>query len=258
MANSLAALYCVYNDFLWLKYSLQSVYDLMDRVYFLISDRPWYGPLQDNSRMLEVISGFPDPAGKFKIINGSWGTEVDQRNASLIEAGADGFEYVFIIDADEIYEPRELAALIELAGQKAEVGAWHVCMHTYWKSIRYRIAPPEPHAPPVLLRIGKVAYIETRNVAAEKHEICPPEMCLCHHMSYAWPDEMMRKKHIWYPGHSQSMLPDWYEKKWKAWDQDHSIQDLHPVNPPHFKGTCEQPRSIMPSVVRHIEDLPEY
>ena len=87
---------------------------------------------------------------------------------------------------------------IELAGQKAEVGAWHVCMHTYWKSIRYRIAPPEPHAPPVLLRIGKVAYIETRNVAAEKHEICPPEMCLCHHMSYAWPDEMMRKKHIWY------------------------------------------------------------
>ena len=258
MSHSLAALYCVYNDFLWLKYSLRSVYELMDRIYFLISDRPWFGPRNDNSRTLRTIDEFPDPLGKISIVEGSWASEVEQRNASLVQAGKDGFAAAFVVDADEIYETSELRNFLKLAGEKPDIAAWHVCMFTYWKSLNYRICPPEPHAPAVLLKIGETVYNETRNVAASSHEMCPAEVCLCHHMSYAWPDDLLQMKHIWYPGHSQSMLPDWYEKKWKAWDRDHTIQDLHPVNPPHFKGACEQPRSLLPSVLKHIQNLPDY
>ena len=253
---SFAALCCVYSDILWLPYSYAAIYDLVEAVYFLVSRYPWHGPAAEQDAVLQAIRGLPDPGKKIRIETGDWKDETTQRNTSLALAALDRFTHAMVVDTDEVYDSTQLPAVAALIASRPEIECWHMRMFTYWKSSYYRIDPLEPHDPPVIVRLGAGGFVETRNILCRRHELVPPELCMCHHLSYARPDELIRRKHIWHAGHSQSMHADWYERKWKAWDSDHSITELHPVNPPHFFRAVPQPRDLLPPAIRDIRGLP--
>ena len=103
-APSIAAFYCVYDDDEWLPYSVTSIYDAVDKIYFLVNDRPWNGPATGNERTLSCIRSQSDSDAKIQVVRGDWATEVEQRNFAMALITNDGFDYGFIIDADEIYE----------------------------------------------------------------------------------------------------------------------------------------------------------
>ncbi len=92
-----AAVYIVYDDITWLETSLESIYAECDAVYFLVSDRPWYGEPTDNRRTIDCIKNFPDAEGKIHIVHGSWKIEVDKRNEGLDILRKAGYTYCFII-----------------------------------------------------------------------------------------------------------------------------------------------------------------
>jgi hypothetical protein len=74
---------CANDDEVWLTDSLESIYNSVDTIFFLISDRPWYGRAADVAGTLAHIGRFPDLLHKIRIVRGSWTNETDQRNAGL-------------------------------------------------------------------------------------------------------------------------------------------------------------------------------
>ena len=244
-----AACYCTYDDAEWLGYSIGSIYPVVDAIYVLVSSRPWNGPPTSPEETLRLVKNFPDPAAKIKLVRGDWASEVEQRNFGLALLGRDGHDYCFIIDADEIYDTQALARMRDFAQEHPQIDCWHSWFIVYWKTPRYRIDPPEKHHPPVFLRIGTGAFLEYRNCVAGSHELIPAELGFCHHMSYARSDEQILRK-IRSFSHSHQVDPQWFENKWKAWDNDRSISDLCPYNPGVFERTTEVPEAALPQVLR--------
>ena len=251
MTKRIAALYCVYNDDVWLRYSVRSIYDHVERIYFLVNDRPWAGSELDGGTTVRSIAALPDPEGKLNLIQQSWPDEIAQRNFSLALAQVDGFEYALVVDADEIYDGPELSAMIEYAIARPEIDCWHSQLHTYWKSLRYVIDPPENHHPAMLIKLGEVAFVETRNPLGTKHELIPPSIGMCHHMSYARTDELIRRKTASF-SHAHQMQSGWFENIWKKWDAARDMQNLHPTIPTQYARAREQKPSALPSVLREL------
>jgi hypothetical protein len=249
-STGVAALYCLFGDMTWLPYSYESVYPCVDKIFLFLSQSPWYGNERRSEVDRELLDRLPDPLQKKEIITGDWKNEPEQRNITLAYAQATGYTYGFIVDADEVYESSQLSQAISFAQSKPEVSVWHVNWFTYWKSPLFRIDPIEPYQPAILVQLGKAGFVETRNPIGDKHDLIPPEICMCHHLSYALSDEALMKKHIMQPGHSQSAYPGWLENKWQAWDGDHGIGELHPVNPAWYARAVPQPRDLQPLALR--------
>jgi len=247
-----AALYCLFGDTTWLECSYASIYPCVEKIYFFVSSSPWYGESRPSEIDLKALAALTDPDRKVEIVPGDWKSETEQRNFTLAYAQHHGFKYGLIIDADEVYDSKQLSSAILMAHQHRDVAVWHVAWFTYWRSPEYRIDPIEPYQPPILIHLGYAGFVETRNAVGSKHELIPPTTCMCHHLSYALTDETLKLKHIMQPGHSQSAYPGWYESKWRAWVNDKTIRDLHPVNPPWFGRAVWQPEELRPLQLRKL------
>lgn len=248
-SKRVAAVYCVYDDERWLAASLESVYDCVEGIFVLVGNRPWNGPVTSNVGTLKIVSEFPDPVGKIKIIPGNWKTETDQRNDGLKIIHDAGFGWCFVVDADEVYQPEQLRRMRAFALGSSDIGCFHAIVKVYWKSLRYRIEPPEQFKPPVFVRVGLARFSEHRNVATEKHAVIPENIGFCHHLSYARSDEEVQRKLASF-SHSHELVPDWYEKVWSAWDKNPEMIDLHPTHPPAYKQAVKTKISDLPEPLR--------
>ncbi|MEM3370057.1 MAG: glycosyltransferase, partial [Candidatus Micrarchaeia archaeon] len=250
-----AAVYCVYNDETWLKESVLSIYNDLDAIYFLISDRPWYGEKIDNSGTLEIISSFSDPDNKIRIIYGNWTNETEQRNAGLDILKKDGFTYCFIIDADEVYDPIDLRRILKLVRENPNIDCWYINLDTYWKSYEYRIEPREPLTPLIILKIGILRFFKNRIVKGGISALIPEDFGICHHLSYARSDEEVLEK-IRTFSHAYEVKTGWFEKIWKKWDNDNSLTNLHPTHPHCYHRAVKQDYAKLPCILkkRYVKD----
>lgn len=246
--DRIAAVCCVYDDTDWLIPTVQSVYPAVGAYLFFINRHPWAGTPTDNTSTLRTIESLPDPEKKMRIIQDEWPDEVAQRNYSIAFAQHLGFDYSMVVDADEIYHTQQLERIISHVCAHAEIGCWHMRWFTYWKSPLYRIDPVEPYDPPVFIKHGSGGYVETRNVRCTTHQLVPPSLGMCHHMSYARTDEQIHRKLTMF-SHSHQIIPDWFERVWKGWDRNHELEDLHPVNPPFYKRAIPQDPALLPATV---------
>jgi glycosyltransferase involved in cell wall biosynthesis len=246
-----AALYIVHNETTWLKESFESVYDNCDAVYFLVSEKPWFGETTESHSALDLIKALPDPENKIRIESGLWQIEADKRNRGMELIRKAGFTFAFIVDTDEIYDPAQLGRMKSFIADHPEIDCWHISMYTYWKSYRYRIDPPESLDPPVFAKADGTHFTHIRDVDADSHGFLPPNIGICHHMSYAISDEAVFRK-ITLGSHAPEVKPGWFENVWKRWDADHSLTNLHPTHPAAYRRAIEQPYSALPPVLRKI------
>jgi len=244
-----AAVYCVHDDTAWLAESVESIYDCCGAIYFLVSDRPWNGEPADSSGTIEFIRSLPDPAGKLRVVKGSWSTEAEQRNAGLDILKNEGYDYCLVIDADEVYDPTDLHRMMRLAKKHPEIACWHAVMDTYWKSWRYRIDPREPLKPAIFVKVGTARFTANRNVGDCPRGLITPEIGYCHHLSYARNDEQILRKIATF-SHADEIRDGWFQTIWKRWDSNHSLTNLHPTHPPAYRRAIEQPYWALPPVLR--------
>ena len=244
-----AAVYCVYDDSTWLDTSLESVYDACDAIYLLVSDRPWNGEPGDNSATIACIEAYPDPAGKLRLVQGSWSSEAEQRNAGLDMLRAAGYDYCFVVDADEVYDTAALKAMMDVAASEPEVPCWHMRMDTYWKEELYRIEPREPLMPVVFVKVGAARFSMNRNAEGAQHKLISPAVGFCHHLSYARSDEQVRRKISTF-SHANEIVSGWYENVWRKWDSDRGMTNLHPTHPAAYQRAIPQPYVAMPPALR--------
>lgn len=252
-SNSIGAVYCVYHDYLWLKTSVASIYEVVDRIFFLVGKFPWNGAAEDNSYTLDLIRNLPDPEKKCRLIIGEWKTQPAQRNFGLELLEKEKIELCLVIDADEIYETDVLSQAINNHCGDKEIQVWHLHWITYWKSPFYRIAPLEKYRPPVILRVGAGKFTEYRNLLSDKHRLIPPRECIIHHLSYARPNYLIRRK-VNSVSASPLINPGWYQDVWLKWDQDRSLKNLHPVTPHEFQQAQLMEQEFYPTI---LEDLIE-
>ncbi len=242
---TVAALCCLYDDLRWLEASIGSAYNECDRIYFVVSERPWSGPPRDLGATFAAIAALPDPDGKIQIIRGSWQSEADQRNAGLDAMIEAGFDYCFVLDGDEIYDPSDLRKMKRTVFSAPDINAWHMSWHTYWKSERFRIEPPEPFKPLVFVRLGTTRFEFARDVASTTRALIDARVGICHHMSYARTNEEVRLKLSSF-SHAHEIVDRWYEEVWLRWDEDPELTNLHPTHPHCYARAIEQPREMLP------------
>jgi glycosyltransferase involved in cell wall biosynthesis len=247
--RTFAGLCCVYDDPTWLAQMIESVYENVGAIFFLIGDRPWNGAPSDNTRTVQIIRSFPDPERKLKLVTGSWTNETDQRNAGLALIAEAGYPFCFIVDADELYDPVELTRMQTVASTRPDIGCWYMSWWTYWKSERFRIDPPEGYTPSVFVRCQLGTFRENRHVAAALHAQLPPQVGMCHHMSYARSNEEILRKITTF-SHSHEIRPGWYEEVWLAWDKNPQMQNIHPCYPDAYRRAVPQPVERLPPVLR--------
>ncbi len=248
---SFAAVCCVYDDDSWLPLALESVYSSVDAIFVLISGKPWNGPPGNIQGTLNTIAAFPDPQLKLRVVHGSWGSETEQRNAGLKLLEKEGFDYCFIVDADEIYDPVELQRMMEMVSKNPQIACWHMTVLVYWKSVRFRVDPPEGYKPPVFVKIKEGFFRENRLVEAPTRALIPIQVGVCHHMSYARTDAQIKRKITTF-SHVHEMQPGWYERVWLGWNKNPQMEDIHPTHPGAYKRAVPVGKNSLPPVLRRV------
>ena len=146
---------------------------------------------------------------------GDWPGESLHRRHALAAMRERGHAHVLIPDGDEVAEPRLLEALLKVA----EVGLSdhvRVRMDTYWKDARHVIRPREELAPALMLDCRTAEHVRVRDYAGGRPLLLGPEHGVLHHLSYAGPDERIRRKlSTW--GHRHEVGGDWYRRVWLGW-----------------------------------------
>lgn len=177
-----------------------------------------------------------------EVVQGEWASESETRNAGM-EILSD-CDFVFHVDSDEIFSDKALATLVGLClsgKHRAIAGRFH----TYWKTIDWRIDPPEQLIAPMIVR--RDVRFDLRRML--KGEMTVVNQAIMHHLSYVRTDDEVREK-ILLSCHAHEMIPGWFENVWKAWDENHRLENLHPTNPEAYKRAVPADKAGLVAILR--------
>ena len=243
---------CAHNECDYIAYCLRSIYYFAHVVAISVNTGSGWGgpspaPLDDT---LELVRSFPDPDGKLLIVPGEWGSEMEQRTATfdLLRPKAN---YVMTVDADEVYTQEHLANLRRFVMMRPWVGQFRIRMKTYWKiNPFWVIDPPEPYRRYLISKFRPSTRLVGFSRTNERWRCTIPQrVAIFHHFSYARPDARIRQK-LAYTSHRDDLVPNWYENVWLKWDEDHSLENLHPMHPAEYKRAIPVELDSLPEVMR--------
>src|SRR3989344_3613200 len=249
--GSWLATYLVFDDDRWLSKSIESIYPSVDGFIFLVGYLSFQGEYVPNRRFIDVLKSIPDPDNKFLgIYRKSWLMEEHARNDTLNFAQALGYSYTITIDADEIYNRKDIEGIKKELEDHPDLNAVHVGeVRCYWKSEEYRIEPPEPYTFfHVAARVNSsIRFMKNRETTDEFKHMARDTVL--HHMSYARTDDELMKKITRWP-HKQEVLAGWYESVWKGWDRNRHMENIHPTHPTQYRRAVPVSKSELPLVLQ--------
>lgn len=132
---------------------MAGIYDELDAIVFVHSDRDWLGNFGQN-HVKYFTDSYPDPFGKIESLSVSSSNQDEQYDIGInhiLKTHPDA-DWIFLFDTDEVWGSDELRHLKGIAAGLVVENAVSCSMHTYIKSPFYRIAPPEPLKPCVMVR----------------------------------------------------------------------------------------------------------
>lgn len=112
----IAAGIIIFNSDFVLKQVLDSIYPYMNQI--LISEGCvtfWQkqGYTHSVDKTLEIIKNYPDPDKKITLVQGVYNEKTEQANAYMKHVAPDT-DYVWNIDADEVFKPKDIETVINL------------------------------------------------------------------------------------------------------------------------------------------------
>ena len=266
------AVYCIYDDHEYLDISLEPIKDNVDKVLFLISRVPWNGEECDNSKTVQKVEQLCRDNEHFELLGGVWLNEIDQRNFGLSRFFAEGIDYCFVIDNDEIYHQHHFINIKEFIFRNPQIDAFHLEWNTYWNKDYYRIHPRENYQPVVAVKVKNFLFTIIRGgitsvIRSEKNVLkstgkynallIPPQVAICYHLSYARDDESTKRK-FETNSHAPEFIKDWYSEVWLKWTPQ--MRNLHPVTPEQYQIAVKEDFSIFPASLKKFikkEKLPD-
>lgn len=201
----------------YLGYSIKSIYDFVDKIYILYTDKPSHGHgtlLQnpDNREKLKAAANlFGDPKGKINWVEGHWHQEGEQRNAITSIANSVNADTIVVVDSDEIWKPETLQNGIRDASNGNERN-YCIRMLTFWRSFSW-VCHDEMMPTRIInhKKPGGNNYLGDRVL----------------HFGYARSIADTNYK-MSIHGHKAEWRGDWFNNKFKSWPGSGN-NDLHPT-----------------------------
>lgn len=188
----------------------------------LVSTKPWNGTPTEYDGTVQIA----ERAGA-EVIVGYWSTEAEQRNYGL--AMLRDYDWILIVDADELYSQTDIAKLISTLSQATTPAARTNKMVTYWKTTDYVFDPADGHEPIIAVNPKKALFSEHRqirqfvdHVPEFSQELIPVTI---HHMSWVKSDAKVKEK-IQSFSHADQIRPGWYEEVWLKWTPE--MENIRP------------------------------
>lgn len=200
----------------YLGWSIRSIYDHVDQIHILYTDKPSHGhssplPNPDSREKLKKSSlTFGDPGNKIKWHEGHWGWEGQQRDTIFEIAKREGADTVLVVDADEIWPEDVIKKALE-EGDASPVRNNLIRMHTFWRSFSWTCT--DEMMPVRLIYPNKpvgVKYLSGRVL----------------HFGYARSVEDVQYK-ISCHGHKGEWRSEWFDR-YRTWPASGN-NDLHPT-----------------------------
>lgn len=253
------AVYCIYDDHEYLDISIES-FKNMNKVLFLINNRPWKDKSSDNSKTVEDVKNLCKKYSNFELIQRNWIDEAEQRNYGLTNFFKEDIDYCFIVDVDEVYHNHHVEAIKKYVLNNFKYSAFHIKWNTYWTKKYYVINPREDYTPVICVKVSEYQFTKNRlgTTAIKRADIAifntndsvyngiliPPEIAFCFHLSYAKTDKDILRKTETFSG----IVDGWYENVWKKWDP--SKINLHPINPKQYKQAVKENFIVFPDQLK--------
>lgn len=223
----LPSLICIHDDWLYLPAAIRAA-SAQGPVHVFVSRLPWHGEPGD----WEEAKRQSEQAGA-EVHLGEWGDEASHRAAALAFAREKGIEAALVLDSDEVIS-KELAVACAKAMEVDLADRIYCEMDTYWHSPSHVIRPPEPKKPIICLRPDRVEHEFIREYSGGRGLVLGRDHGVLHHLSYSGPEERIRRKiSSW--SHRDEVDPRWLEQKWRAWQRDPLVRDLHPTHPSAYR-----------------------
>lgn len=261
--NGIAAFIMAMDEGPFLEYAIRSVSTIADTVYVFECVEPWSGcDVERTGLTKEIVDSVSETVDNVKYIelpagmtyDTPEGTETTQRNWAMSVMEADGHDWIWLVDADEVYDSREAEALWDWFSDVIEhnpetLGA-RASWYTYWRSMHWVVSPPEPFMPSVILhsscRLEQIRVMDKQSES--KVANVPSDVCMVHHFSWTKrPHQIYRKISSW--GHTDDVQTDWFENKFLAWNPGEG-ENFHPTVPEHYKR-IERRSFELPDVVQN-------
>lgn len=257
----MSAAYVVYDDTEYLKVSVESIYESIDKIFFLFNTKPWNGKERPDDRakakvfLEDLVQKYP----KCEIIEGTWDREYEQRNRGLELSKEAGCKFCLIIDTDEVYHPFEFENFKNsIVKNNPTVPAFHASWNTYWKQTpMYQIEPRETFNPLICANVDQYLFFDKRQgISCDQYGIptpsyscayVPPHVLLLHHFSYARTNEYMSNK-LQNFEHSHEILPEWYQKTWLEFKP--GDRNLHPTTAAQYMTAVEVNLNMLPKNIK--------
>jgi hypothetical protein len=224
-----------YNVNRFIKPVLANLEPHVDKIYIAHAERP-FGYIEKSRQTMKNPTSVEDlraasGSNKIEIINGDWATEEEMRNACLVKARADGFDWFLTQDADEFYPEDSWKQIKRILHQNKTDDHFTTTWYNFWKSSHYVMVGMNGSIKSInagfAIRCSSdIKFIDRRLCNNQHVKIID---CPCHHYSYVMSDtEMAEKLATWSHAH-QLFSNNWFTYKWQNWNE--STRWLNPVFP---------------------------
>ena len=259
--DDVAAGVLTYREGPFLEYVLRWLVGMVSKVIVLEDETSMFGDQGggDETRRAveEVMRGVPRAREAIDFRVESFGSgkgpeqEALRRNRVAELAASCGCDWVWHVDADEVYEDDEAKAMWEwLRARMDGKTCLATCpMLTYWRSLHWRVEPPEPHEPVVVSRVDVPAVLARQFCEGPTARV-PPEVCRMRHYSWArTPGDVARKIAGW--GHADQMRDGWFEDVFMRWRPGCGMTNLHPTQPEAYASVARCPEPLPAALEGH-------
>lgn len=227
---SVIAVYVVHYGQDYLEYSIRSIYDHVDKIIISVGLKSWSykgsKPIDEN--FLKWILDLPKKYEKIQIITGEWSKDEDQRNDTI--QYVKDFDYYFLLDYDEIYDPVNLDGFYDFAEDHKEFSVFRIPFLNFWRSFGYVIQEEVFSPVQRFFRIGRRFKFKLSCISSYKRRVqvdVPSDICCCYHFSYAKTvEEISYKINTWM--HAPDISANWLER-FVDWNGNRTMKNLYPL-----------------------------
>jgi hypothetical protein len=248
-----ASLTLAYHQADYIEFSLRELAPYVDGMYVMYSQEPFtrYNPTAREEAFADDATGaiLERQRGEIRhlrILSGTWACEEDMRNDGLNAARRDGFDILYIIDADEFFADGTLDHARTLIARDPVSDCWSMRMRVPFRRPD-RVIDREDEYLPLAIRIKTGIAFDRRRLPNVKR-VSLPETITCFNMGFLLPDtRMYEKTRTW--SHHHELPPRWFEEKWLGWIP--TTTDLHTRVPPLWPATRDHDPALYPRALQH-------